>query len=696
MKLPESDVSVQSDLLIKEEFFSIGNPAIVFEILRNKLYNNPIGAICREITANARDAHREAGIPNRPIEITFPNNFDMTFKVRDFGPGISPERMSEVFVKFGNSTKREDNVQAGGFGLGAKVPFAYTDSFTIISVTEGCKRIYTAFIDETKIGKIALTHESKTDEPNGTVICIPVQGKDTNDFISEVFYWTSFWNPKPIFHGTKEEPGEIETLSSGTGWRTFKEKRSHHSRNFPGLLVSLDGVPYPLDHTFRSHIKNINDTSILDRPIILECAIGEVSVSASRDTLQYDQKTINVILNKIQVFRNEIDQVVTEKIKGCESYIEACQVAAGFAYISSNRAGISKFSWQDHKLVDNIRKTDVGTHARIVTYQSGMRASHLKPISFSDSGVVVYHNDCDLDSISEKVRQTLFEKHPKKTIQIIFTPSSITTHGVRETPVYRTKLLDLIDNKLSSICKRKARRIPAVLKNSTKVRYYTISNYNSKLKVESTNNKSPVVYGELQPHSLCISDGNTYIFSNFREQMEFSSFIGKPVYFVDVGQGKNLPDGSMSIADAWSARLKQDGVDPKELKHLVDDLDRFNQSSSGLLKILVGSSKIPEVQSHIDHFDSLKSKTEKYSKYLDQMSFMNHDMNSWRRFQRSSESIDNLNLRYLNEKDSKLLGKYYPMLPLIGFTSRESTPTIKNYIALVEAEYSTNITKVAS
>ena len=157
MKLPEADVTVQTGGAGSEKSFGIGNEGLALSILRDKLYSNPIRSICREISCNARDAHREVGTPDKPIEIYLPNALDPHLKIKDYGPGITPERMDNVFIMLCNSTKNSDNVQTGGFGLGAKTPFAYTTQFSVITTTEQCgrrtKRTYMLYIDESKIGR---------------------------------------------------------------------------------------------------------------------------------------------------------------------------------------------------------------------------------------------------------------------------------------------------------------------------------------------------------------------------------------------------------------------------------------------------------------------------------------------------------------------------------------------------------------
>ena len=147
---------------VKTNKFKIGEDSmgIIIDSLIN-LYSDPIGSIVREVTSNCYDAHREKDLKvTGTIPITDeddPKWFHPTskkpqiefqeenvllgvgnaFLFRDFGVGLSKKRVEEIYTLFGNSTKRDDNNQIGGFGIGAKSPFSYTDTFYIMSKHNG-------------------------------------------------------------------------------------------------------------------------------------------------------------------------------------------------------------------------------------------------------------------------------------------------------------------------------------------------------------------------------------------------------------------------------------------------------------------------------------------------------------------------------------------------------------------------------
>jgi len=104
--------------------FEIGDPTVIFDMICNRIYATPLRTSIQEYMSNARDSHREAGVPHVPIQVVLPTPLDRSIRIRDFGMGISPDRMSNVFVKLGVSTKRINNSQTGGFGVGAKSAFS--------------------------------------------------------------------------------------------------------------------------------------------------------------------------------------------------------------------------------------------------------------------------------------------------------------------------------------------------------------------------------------------------------------------------------------------------------------------------------------------------------------------------------------------------------------------------------------------
>src|SRR5690606_14046504 len=119
--------------------FGISDDPAFFQILSSALYKDPMLAMVRETICNAWDAHIENECTDRPIQITLDDDYLI---IKDFGKGIPDNLIGPIYAIYGASTKKNDGRQTGGFGLGCKSPFAYTDHFEVTSCHGGMKTIY--------------------------------------------------------------------------------------------------------------------------------------------------------------------------------------------------------------------------------------------------------------------------------------------------------------------------------------------------------------------------------------------------------------------------------------------------------------------------------------------------------------------------------------------------------------------------
>src|SRR5271157_2420519 len=68
--------------------FNIQNSPIAFRTLSSGLYTDPVRAVIRELACNAYDAHVVVGKEKEPFKTNLPTNFEPSFRIRDFGPGM--------------------------------------------------------------------------------------------------------------------------------------------------------------------------------------------------------------------------------------------------------------------------------------------------------------------------------------------------------------------------------------------------------------------------------------------------------------------------------------------------------------------------------------------------------------------------------------------------------------------------------
>ncbi|MDD5649429.1 MAG: ATP-binding protein [Candidatus Nanoarchaeia archaeon] len=356
MRLESKPTEVVTSQQFTEFEFGIksADMGLVLEILRSKLYSNPIGAICREIASNARDANRESE-NNVPIEIAINSSVismsDMTISFRDYGPGISPERMADVFVNYGSSTKRESDEYTGGFGLGAKTPFSYTDNFTIETIVAGIKYTYVAAIEEGRKGKIYCVNTEETQDNQGTTIIVPVKPSDRNLFEIEVYKATIFWDMRPVYKNFK-------TRIEDNGFNIM-----HDDENFlfveqsflsSGYGLLLDGIYYPIS----SNIMDFASNTVYGYLFVFKFKLGELTISANRETLQYDEKTKIAINKRFVEFINMCKSIYEKQFKENKTWLEASLFSKQFnIYYRALEEQISKKDpyWVEVSLFNNKR-----------------------------------------------------------------------------------------------------------------------------------------------------------------------------------------------------------------------------------------------------------------------------------------------------------------------------------------------------
>lgn len=303
--------------------------SMVFQLFTKSVYSNPIGTVVREITSNCFDSHVEAQV-DAPVIIRKgydkeTNSYHISFI--DYGVGMSPDRVNNIYGVYFESTKRVDNTQIGGWGIGAKSVLAYKrstgngegeydNSFYVITKYEGTCYYYMIYEGaDTPI--ISLLHEEPTTDRNGTEVRIPVLNSDLNTFAKEMVRQLYYFE-NIIFEGFEEESRYNEILTNDyqiVRGNTFLFRGKDYSEY---AHVCLGRVAYPLDYTalglFQSDYK---------LPIALKLEVGDIGVTVSRESLDYSESTIKMLKKKLEESKNEIIQLIGkqyEEIVSLEQY----------------------------------------------------------------------------------------------------------------------------------------------------------------------------------------------------------------------------------------------------------------------------------------------------------------------------------------------------------------------------------------
>lgn len=445
---------------LQSRLFGIADLGLVFDILRSKLYSNPILAVCREISCNARDAHREVGDFTTPISIHLPNSLEPEYRIKDFGPGISPDRVENIFTKYAASTKRNDNIQTGYWGLGSKSVFSVSDTAVVITIFNGIKYSYTCYIDQTNVGKMALLNKEKTSEPNGTEIIIPIKPQDFQSFKLHTEEACRHWDVKPNITGGTITWTSIKKAMSGKNW-SINDVENHY---YGDAKAIIDGIEYPLDLVA---LKKYADTKLITNcrgTLHLIFGIGELSLAANREQIYLDKPTQDKIRFRLEEISKEVVKLVEAKIDAMPNYWQAnlyykTQLKEAF----SDLGFLGKISWQGTPLLNVngqlVISCPVFTFSRR-KYRSKLtklmteviRREMTYSLAFNENSAL-FINDLDIENPTNKFVSKAFLDPDIQSVQLICPTDQMTEDELNHS--YHVDLMGV--KKISTITNYKKR-----------------------------------------------------------------------------------------------------------------------------------------------------------------------------------------------------------------------------------------------
>jgi len=418
--------------------------AHIFNVLRNQLYSDKILAVIREYSCNAVDANVEAGKSATPISVSLPNRLCSTFKVRDFGNGLTDADIHDIYAFYGESTKRKSNAMIGQLGLGSKSAFAYGDNFVINSFVNGVKNTYNAFIDDSQVGQIAKLGSEATTETNGVEIVISVKDCDYEVFRTKAEGLFKHFKVQPIVKGATVDLTKSECVLSGSFWGIYA---SQFTSNF--ALAVMGNIAYPIDfYSLKSTDNNL--TKLLSANLVIEFEIGELDISASREKLQYTDRAIKAIIAKTDKIFSEMNAKVEEKLKNCETLFQAKKIYGSIFDYQSPLHCISglikKVSWKKMPLLDSriafdykdCSSTQASALAHVRSYAKSWRgtkisSNELTSLECSENAVLILNDKGITNGITNRVHDLLNIKGKRPVVFSIKDKSFFAKYNLDET-----------------------------------------------------------------------------------------------------------------------------------------------------------------------------------------------------------------------------------------------------------------------
>lgn len=300
IKEEQSNVTIIGDIQENKVSIDPKNLEYITTLLSSNLYSNPEESFMREIISNAWDSHVEAGTTDKAVLVVVEEKW---LSIRDFGTGLSPERFNEIYKFIGSSTKRNDNTQLGGFGIGRMSALACSNSCNITSYYNGKQYDYIMIKDGNSIN-INLVMESDTTEDNGLKVSIPINS--ASKYVKSLYKLVFFPNVyiesklKGYYYSAVEEYNNTKIKSFNNF--SYCDKISNH-------YILLGNVLYPLD--IDKLDKKYKELLLLFMSryyynIVPKFKIGEITITPNRENILYSASTIQTIENRIQEMAMEI------------------------------------------------------------------------------------------------------------------------------------------------------------------------------------------------------------------------------------------------------------------------------------------------------------------------------------------------------------------------------------------------------
>jgi len=256
-------------------------------ILTKGLYQDPIGSVINEWSANAIDSVVQSG--KNPIENPVIINItDDKFTVQDFGLGISKDDFINVCMNYLTSTKEFDNQSIGHFGLGMKSFLALDRSATFIIRKDGIECKFISYMGD-EFMEYDLIYEKTTEEQNGFICELKINNwAEYIEFKSKAIKRLAYYDTVLLY--INEYLQENNILRSDD-WQ--------YSQNaFSKLHLCLKDVYYEINFE-QLGISQINI------PIALRFGLEDgLTPTPSRESLIMNQTSKVLILDKIKKVAN--------------------------------------------------------------------------------------------------------------------------------------------------------------------------------------------------------------------------------------------------------------------------------------------------------------------------------------------------------------------------------------------------------
>lgn len=423
----KSDESASdSGVVTKEMTIDSKKKSKLIAILSSNLYRDRIMSVIREICSNAYDAHIMAGNTDVPFSMTVPTWEHQYFEVRDYGIGLTPEKAEETIFCYLGSDKDDSDDFIGGWGLGSKSPFAYTNAFEVTLYKDGRYWQYNQWLDKFGLPFNAVYEEGDTDEPDGVLVKVPVTPSDVHKFkyscatylsstnfnvtlknpdactVNRAKYLFSFESGGHEFHITDHESGgELLMLYGGFIYQAMDLKTSLESET----VAVLDSL----------------NTVFTGYSIVVHTKVGQCEFQPSREAMSGSEHTVNYL--------NGVITALINYLNGSVQKYEADFLTPINAYVKVQKD--NKHPLDIEYLFGLVDKANLDSPFKFADYKEFRKSSLLNATSSNYTGILPDNLSVPLRSVEHRYADKKKFNYPKnlKRIRRVSKTGRITASG---------------------------------------------------------------------------------------------------------------------------------------------------------------------------------------------------------------------------------------------------------------------------
>ena len=377
---------------LDQNVFSIDEErsGLIISLLRNNIYSNTLLAAFKETVSNSLDEHGKYNI-EKPVDVWLPNYFTNNITIRDYAKGLSKEFMLDSYTKVGLSTKSSTNDYLGGIGIGRMSPLAYTDLYTVTSITidsDGAKykREYVISKDNNKVFVSLLLEEDVTEnkeELTGVSVSFEIKNEDFTTLSNYVKEHTKYLTNVNIGGVLVTPPIYNEEFKS---FKTYATSFAN-ANNLVGLIgglpnyIKLQDLKYTLNSNDYSYI----EARLRTNAVVINIPIGSIDQAADKN-VQLSTRTKNTLSSLITQIVEDYKELVAIKVKDFTCFTDV------LTFLDKNNFNTDSINWNGKTVNDRKWLCDI---VRYPSTKKGYKCSPYTSIYGEHfySSKIYYYND---------------------------------------------------------------------------------------------------------------------------------------------------------------------------------------------------------------------------------------------------------------------------------------------------------------